>query len=60
MDAYLTACGIIRRVFNDEDEKGDASQVSYGIEFCDLQSNDRLILQSLIYQQMIEFPQSLV
>ncbi|MBI4937898.1 MAG: flagellar brake protein [Nitrosomonadales bacterium] len=60
MDAYLTACGIIRRVFTDEDEKGDASQVSYGVEFCGLQSNDRLILQSLIYQQMIEFPQSLV
>jgi c-di-GMP-binding flagellar brake protein YcgR len=60
IDAYLTACGTIRRIFTDEDEKEADPQASYGIEFHDLNPNDRMILQSLIYQQMIEFPQSLV
>jgi len=60
IDAYLTAYGTIRRIFSDEEEKGTGSQISYGLEFRDLQPNDKMLLQSLIYQQMIEFPQSMV
>ena len=60
MDAYLTTPGTIRRIFSEEEKKALDSQVSYGIEFSDLQPNDRIILQSLIYQQMIESPHSLI
>ena len=60
MDTYLTTYGTIRRVFPEEGQKEPDSQASYGIEFNDLQPNDRVILQSLIYQQMIESPQSLI
>lgn len=60
MDAYLTTSGTIRRIFSEEEKKALDSQVSYGIEFSDLQPNDRIILQSLIYQQMIESPHSLI
>lgn len=60
MDAYLTTCGTIRRIFSEGEKKGPDLQVNYGIEFSDLPANDRIILQSLIYQQMIESPHSLV
>lgn len=60
MDTFLTTFGTIRRVFSEEKRGALDSQVRYGIEFNDLEPNDRIILQSLIYQQMIDFPQSLI
>lgn len=60
IEAYLTTKAIIRNVFSDED-KGDTETLKFhhGIQFLDLQPNDSVILQSLIYQQMIEQPHSL-
>ena len=60
MDAYLTTRAIVRNVFT-EDDANNAESLKYhhGIQFVDLQANDSVILQSLIYQQMIEQPNSL-
>jgi c-di-GMP-binding flagellar brake protein YcgR len=32
----------------------------FGLEFTELQPQDQMVLQSMVYQQMIERPQSLV
>lgn len=60
MEAYLTTKAVVRNVFT-EDEKDGAEPLKYqhGIQFMDLQPNDSVILQSLIYQQMIEQPHTL-
>ncbi|MFZ2301564.1 MAG: flagellar brake protein [Gallionella sp.] len=61
IDAYLAVKGAIRAVLNGD--AGDASKSSlirHGIEFQELQPNDCLILQSMIYQQMVENPHKLV
>lgn len=61
IDAYLSITAAIRAIFADEatDAHG-APLIHHGIEFVDLQPNDSVILQSLIYQQMIEQPNTLV
>ncbi|MBS4098533.1 MAG: flagellar brake protein [Sulfuricella sp.] len=61
IDAYLSINAAIRAIFADEamDAKG-APLIHHGIEFVDLQPNDSVILQSMIYQQMIEEPHTLV
>lgn len=38
---------------------GEEGALQYGVEFSDLPPNERMILRSLIYQQMIENPRSL-
>ncbi len=61
IDAYLSVKGVIRAIVNND--AADASKVGlirHGIEFQDLQPNDCLILQSMIYQQMIETPHKLI
>ena len=61
IDAYLSVKGAIRAVFGGD--PADASKpdlVRHGIEFQELQPNDSVILQSMIYQQMIENPHKLV
>lgn len=61
IDAFLSIKGAIRAVLN-----GEAADISepeitrYGIEFQSLQPNDMVILQSMIYQQIIESPHQLV
>jgi len=61
VDAYLSVKGIVRAVLS-----GDAVDVSksgiirHGIEFQELQPNDSVILQSMIYQEMIENPHKLM
>jgi c-di-GMP-binding flagellar brake protein YcgR len=57
IEAFLSLKGVIRAVINDEPSPG---HVRYGIELQSLQPNDSVILQSMIYQQMIENPQKLV
>lgn len=57
MDAYLTVNAAIRTVFTDDvAERDSANLIHHGLEFVDLPPNDRVILQSMIYQQMIEQP----
>lgn len=57
IDAYLTVTAAVRAVFTDEVDSGGL--IHHGLEFVDLQPNDSVILQSMIYQQMIERPHTL-
>lgn len=60
IDAYLSLKGIIRAIStSDAGDGSKAGTVRHGIEFQDLPPNDSVILQSLIYQQMIENPHKL-
>lgn len=60
MEAYLTTKAVVRSVFEEEDkENAEPLKFHHGIQFLDLQPNDSVILQSLIYQQMIEQPHTL-
>ena len=57
MDAYLTINAAIRAVFGDNVlENENTGLIHHGLEFIDLPPNDSVILQSMIYQQMIEQP----
>jgi len=57
IDALLNVNAVVRAIFEDETPDPDKpSYVHHGVEFQDLQPNDSVILQSLIYQQMIERP----
>ena len=59
VDAYLSVKGIIRAVLSGEaaPDAQKAGLIRHGIQFKDLQPNDCVVLQSMIYQQMIENPQ---
>lgn len=59
MDMSLNA--VVRTIFEDGKLKQSGTSLThYGMEFVDLQPNDQMLLQSMVYQQMIERPQSLV
>ena len=61
IDAYLSVKGVIRAVLSGDAVGTTKSDIiRHGIEFQDLQPNDCVILQSMIYQQMIENPHKLV
>lgn len=61
IEADLSVLAIVRAVFDDETLKqSGASLAHFGLEFVDLQPNDQMILHSMVYQKMIEQPQSLV
>ncbi|MDO8466480.1 MAG: flagellar brake protein [Gallionella sp.] len=65
IDAYLSVKGAIRAVFGggsvgDPANASKSDLIRHGLEFQDLQPNDSVILQSMIYQQMIENPHKLV
>ncbi|HEX8987065.1 MAG TPA: flagellar brake protein [Rhodocyclaceae bacterium] len=60
VDAYLTVEAVVRNAFVDEPKDGDSGMMfAYGVQFKDLAPNDSVILQSLIYHQMIEHPHTL-
>ncbi len=60
IEAFLSVKGAIRAVLPDQaDLSAPSNYTRYGIEFQELQPNDSVILQSMIYQQMIENPQKL-
>ncbi len=60
VDAYLTIHAVVRSAFGDEGKGDDgAPMFNHGVQFQDLAPNDSVILQSLIYQQMIEQPHTL-
>ena len=61
IDAYLSVKGIIRAVLGDDAADASAPGFTHhGIEFQELQPNDSVVLQSMIYQQTIENPHKLV
>ncbi|MDO8464177.1 MAG: flagellar brake protein [Gallionella sp.] len=61
IDAYLSVKGIIRAVLSgDAADASTSGIIHHGIEFQELQPNDSVILQSMIYQEMIENPHKLV
>jgi len=60
IDAYLSVKGVIRAVLSgDAADASKPSLIHHGVEFQELQPNDCLILQSMVYQQMIENPHEL-
>jgi hypothetical protein len=61
IDAFLSVKGAIRAVLGGEVPDISNPEITrYGIEFQDLQPNDMVILQSMIYQQIIESPHHVV
>jgi len=62
IDAILTVKGVIRAMIRGEDsnESIKSDFINHGIEFIDLQPSDHVALQSMIYQQMIENPRSIM
>jgi hypothetical protein len=61
IDAFLSIKGAIRAVLSGETaDITDPEITRYGIEFQSLQPNDMVILQSMIYQQIIESPHHIV
>ena len=62
VDAYLSVKGIIRAVLGEAvlADGQMAGFLRFGIEFQDLQANDSVVLQSMVYQQMIENPHNVM
>lgn len=62
IDAYLSVKGVIRAVLNSDaiDDTSTLGFTRHGIEFQEMQPNDSVILQSMIYQQMVENPHKLM
>ncbi|MDP4029940.1 MAG: flagellar brake protein [Gallionella sp.] len=61
IDAFLSVKGAIRAVLGGEVPDISNTEITrYGIEFQELQPNDMVILQSMIYQQIIESPHQVV
>ena len=57
VEAYLSLKGVIRAVISGDPAAAEKSDlIRHGIEFHELQPNDSVILQSMIYQQLIENP----
>lgn len=61
VEAFLSIKGVIRAVLSGETaDIANPEIIRYGIEFQSMQPNDMIILQSMIYQQIIESPHHLV
>lgn len=61
IEAELLINALVRTVFDDETLKQSGTSLShFGLQFVDLDPNDQMLLQSMVYQHMIERPQSLV
>ncbi|HSY25969.1 MAG TPA: flagellar brake protein [Burkholderiaceae bacterium] len=61
VDTHLNIKAIIRNVQIDETKgNGDPLKYQHGVQFLGMQPTDNMILQSLIYQQMIEHPHNLI
>lgn len=58
VDAVISVNAIVRNIVVHDPLSNDvkANTVMHGLQFQDMSSNDRLILQSMIYQKMIEQP----
>lgn len=60
IDAYLSVTAVVRALFADGAMDNGVTFVHHGLEFVNLQTNDSVILQSLIYQHMIEHPDTMI
>ncbi len=61
IEASLSLRAVVRAVIEDEALKQSGTTLAhFGLEFVDMQPNDQMLLQSMVYQKMIEQPQSLV
>ena len=61
VDAKLEVEAIIRSIVQEASrEGGDDFGYSHGLQFINVGPNDRMILQGLIYQQMIEQPNTVI
>ncbi|APW43732.1 flagellar brake protein [Rhodoferax saidenbachensis] len=61
IETTLTLRAAVRAVIEDEALKQSGTTLAhFGLEFVDMQPNDQMLLQSMVYQKMIEQPQSLV
>lgn len=60
VDSHLHVRAAIRNVQLDDKDPNDPLKHHHGVEFLELLPTDNMILQSLIYQQMIENPQNLI
>lgn len=61
IEAELSINGKVRTVFDDETLKQSGTSLAhFGLQFMDVDPNDQMLLQSMVYQHMIERPQSLI
>ena len=61
IETSLALRAVVRAVMEEEASKqGSTALAHFGLEFVDMQPNDQMLLQSMVYQKMIEEPQSLV
>lgn len=61
IDALLSLNGVVRTETSAEDMDIPGQEITrYGIEFQSLQPNDMIILQGMIYQQIVECPNQVV
>lgn len=61
IDVNLSLVGNVRAIIGgDKPEQSSSSLSQFGLEFVDLTPNDKMILQSMVYQQMIERPETMV
>jgi hypothetical protein len=57
----LSLSAVVRTCFDDENLKQSGASLShFGLQFTDLSPNDQMLLQSMVYQHMIEQPQSVI
>lgn len=61
VEVYLSMRAVVRNAYLEENgsDRDDALRHCHGVQFLALQPNDRMVLQSLIYQQMIEQPHTM-
>lgn len=61
IEADLSVAALVRTVFDDETLKQSGTSLAhFGLQFVALDPNDQMLLQSMVYQHMIERPQSVV
>lgn len=61
IEKELSLTAVVRAVFDDEVLKHNGASLShFGLQFTDLSANDHMLLQSMVYQHMIEQPQSVI
>ena len=61
IEANLSLVAIVRAVLDDETIKESGAPLAhFWLEFVDIGPNDKMLLQSMVYQKMIEHPQSLL
>ncbi|MCU6435615.1 flagellar brake protein [Undibacterium sp. Jales W-56] len=64
VDMLMTINCIVRNISEDEHKNPNdphgAPTINHGLQFIDVEPNSTILLQSLIYQQMIEQPQTVI